>query len=178
MQSFFSLVQARRSTRKYKQEPIPEDVIKKLQQVLLMSPASKRSNPWEFIFVDDAELLTSLAECKPHGASFVKDAPLAVVVIADPTKSDVWVEDTSIASIYVQLAAEDLGLGSCWVQVRKRTHASGVMSSEVVKALLQIPSNFEVESIISIGYKNESRSEFDLEKLQYDKLHTNMYVTK
>ncbi|HPM13059.1 MAG TPA: NAD(P)H nitroreductase, partial [Bacteroidales bacterium] len=67
---------------------------------------------------------------------------------------------------------------SCWVQVRKRTHASGVMSSEVVKALLQIPSNFEVESIISIGYKNESRSEFDLEKLQYDKLHTNMYVTK
>jgi len=178
MQSFFKLAQTRRSTRKYKLDAIPADVIKKLQQVLLMSPASKRSNPWEFIFVDDQELLASLAECKPHGASFVKDAPLAVVVIADPTKSDVWVEDTSIASIYVQLAAEDLGLGSCWVQVRKRTHASGVMSSEVVKALLQIPSNFEVESIISIGYKNESRSEFDLEKLQYDKLHTNMYVTK
>jgi nitroreductase len=178
MESFFKLAQVRRSTRKYKPDVIPVDIITKLQQVLLMSPASKRSNPWEFIFVDDKEILTLLADCKPHGASFVKDAPLAVVIIADPAKSDVWVEDTSIASIYVQLAAEDMGLGSCWVQVHKRMHASGEMSSEYIKKILGIPQHFEVESIISIGYKNETRSEFDLEQLQYSKIHTNTYSPK
>lgn len=176
MESFFTLAQTRRSTRKYKADTIPNEIIEKLQHVVLMSPASKRSNPWEFIFVQDTELLHALSECKPHGASFVKEAPLAVVVIADSAKSDVWVEDTSIASIYLQLAAEDMGLGSCWVQVRNRTHANGHMASEVVKALLQIPNNYEVESIITIGYKDEQRSQFDIEKLQYNKLHTNVFT--
>jgi len=175
MESFYQLAEKRRSIRKYTNQEISQEIIDKLLVVALMSPASKRSNPWEFIVVNSPELLEKLAECKPHGASFIKEAPLAIVVIADSAKSDVWVEDTSIASIYLQLAAEDMGLGSCWVQVHKRKHASGIDSSEFVKELLQIPSNFEVESIISFGYKNEERQAFDTTKALYERIHTNKF---
>jgi septum formation protein len=60
------------------------------------------------------------------GAAFLADAAMAVVVMADPLASDVWIEDASIASIMIQLQAEDLGLGSCWIQVRERFTATGI----------------------------------------------------
>lgn len=175
MNTFFSLIQRRRSIRKYKSEPISVDLKKKLQEVALMSPASKRSNPWEFIFIENKETLEKLSECKPHGAAFLKSAALAIVVIADPNKSDVWVEDTSIASIYLQLAAEDMGLGSCWIQIHKRLHSSGILASDFIKNLLNIPLEYEVESIISIGYKDEERKEFDLTKAQYERIHNEIF---
>jgi len=162
MESFLQLTQQRRSIRKYSDRAISQEIKEQIMQIALMSPASKRSNPWEFIFVENKDMLLHLSQCKPHGATFIKDAPLAVVVIADPSKSDVWVEDTSIASIYLQLAAEDLGLGSCWVQVHKRFHASGELASDYVKNVLQIPAEYEVESVISIGYKAEEKQSFDL----------------
>lgn len=59
------------------------------------------------------------------GAAFLADAAMAVVVMADPLASDVWIEDASIASIMIQLQAEDLGLGSCWIQVRERLPLPG-----------------------------------------------------
>jgi len=140
-----------------------------------MSPASKRSNPWEFIFIENKETLEKLSECKPHGAAFLKSAALAIVILADPLKSDVWVEDTSIASIYLQLAAEDMGLGSCWIQIHKRLHSSGISASDYIKDLLKIPLEYEVESIIAIGYKDEIRQEFDLNKAQIDRIHKEIF---
>ncbi|MFO7868927.1 MAG: nitroreductase family protein [Bacteroidales bacterium] len=176
MKSFFSLIQSRRSSRKFKQEPVPQDVQKNLLQAALLSPASKRSNPWEFIAIDDADTITKLSESKPHGAAFLAKAPFAVVVIADPEKSDVWVEDTSIASIYLQLAAEDLGLGSCWIQIHKRNHESGTSASEYIKQLLDIPAQFEVESIIAIGYKESDRKGAELSDLLYERLHKGSFT--
>lgn len=176
MKSFISLAQSRRSTRKFKEDTIPVEIQKKIIQAALLSPASKRSNPWEFIIVDDKNIRTKLASAKPHGGSFIADCPLAIVVCADTQKSDVWVEDTSIASIYIQLAAEDLGLGSCWVQIHQRQHESGEMASEYIKKLLNIPQNYEVESIIALGYKAEEPKPADLEKLLYDRIHTNTFT--
>ncbi len=175
MKSFLSLAQARRSTRKFTEDAIPQETLQKILQGALLSPASKRSNPWEFIVVDDKELLLQLSTAKPHSGTFIKDCATAIVVCADTQKSDVWVEDTSIASIFIQLTAEDLGLGSCWVQIRKREHESGEMASEHIKKLLQIPEHYEVASIIAIGYKADERKPADLEKLMYDKIHTNTF---
>ena len=67
---------------------------------------------------------------------------LAIVVMADPLASDVWIEDAAIASIMIQLQAEDLGLGSCWVQVRERFTATGMPSDEFVHGILDIPCSF------------------------------------
>jgi len=175
MNSFHSLAQSRRSTRKFTGEKVSAEQLETLLQTVLMSPASKSSNPWEFVVVQNAETIQQLADCKEHGAALLKTATLAIVVCADPQKSDVWVEDCSIASIYLQLAAEDLGLGSCWVQVRKRFHKSGILAADYVKQVLNIPENIEIESIIAIGNMEERRKEFDLSKALVERVHWEKY---
>ena len=90
---------------------------------------------------------------------------------ADPLVSDVWIEDASIASIIIQLQAEDMGLGSCWVQVRERFTASGMPSDEYVREV-------QVLSVVAIGHKGMERKPFSEEHLQWEKVHINKYGGK
>ena len=70
------------------------------------------------------------------------------------------------------MVAEDLGLGSCWVQIRNRfTKNHKISSNDYVKEVLHIPDTYAVEAIISIGYKVDERKPFDEEKLQTEKIH-------
>jgi nitroreductase len=140
-----------------------------------MSPSSKRSNPWQFIVVEDKETLEQLSHCKEMGASFLKDAALAIVVMADPLASDVWIEDAAIASLMIQLQAEDLGLGSCWIQVRERYTATGMPSGEFVHGVLDIPLQLQVLSIVAVGHKGMERKPFNEEHLQWEKIHLGKY---
>ena len=126
MEQFSDLIKNRRSMRKFTGEEVNQEEVVTLLKAALMSPSSKRSNCWQFIAVDDKETLEKLSHCKEMGAAFLAEAALAIVVMADPLASDVWIEDAAIASIMIQLQAEDLGLGSCWVQVRERFTATGM----------------------------------------------------
>lgn len=178
MNSFSELIKTRRSMRKFTDEELSQEQVVELMKAALMAPTSKRSNAWQFILVDDKETLKKLSLCKEHASQFIADAALAVVVTADPLASDVWIEDASIASIYLQLQAEDLGLGSCWVQVRERCTANGTDSGEYVHQVLDIPLQLQVLSIIAIGHKGMERKPFNEEHLQWDKIHLNKYGGK
>lgn len=149
------LLRKRRSVRRFDARPVEQEKIDTLIEAVLRSPSSRGLNPWEFVVVRDREMLSRLAQAKPHGASFIKNAPLAIAVCADPARCDVWVEDCSIAAILLHLAATDLGLGSCWVQIRLREHGDGRMSQEYVADLLGLPQGMVVEAIIAIGYPAE-----------------------
>ena len=140
-----------------------------------MAPSSKRSNPWQFIVVEDKEMLQKLAHCKNRGSAFLEGCSLAVVVCADVMASDVWVEDASVASIYMQLQAEDLGLGSCWCQIRNRVTEDERDSNDYVRFLLQIPYQLDVLSIIGFGHKDQVRKPFDESHLQWEKIHLGKY---
>ncbi len=172
---FLSLVQKRRSIRQYLEKPVEKEKIELLIEAALRSPSSRGFNPWEFIVVTDRGLLEKLSKAKMHGASFLKNAPLGIVVCADPEKCDVWIEDASIASIFLHLAAESLGLGSCWIQIRMRMHDQTKTSKEYVQKLLNIPENLNVESMIAIGYPAESKPPHSKEHLQYKKVYYNEY---
>lgn len=161
--------------RKFTAEELTQDEVVILMKAALMAPTSKRSNAWQFILVDDKEKLKELSLCKEHASQFIADAALAVVVTADPLMSDVWIEDASIASIYLQLQAEDMGLGSCWVQVRERYTATGMASDEYVRSVLDIPLQLQVLSVIAIGHKGMERKPFDEEHLQWEKIHLNKF---
>ena len=100
---------------------------------------------------------------------------IAIVVLADPLASDVWIEDASIASILIQLQAEDLGLGSCWIQVRERYTATGMPADEYIHGVLDIPLQLQVLSIIAVGHKGMERKPFDESKLLWEKVHLNKY---
>ena len=172
---FLSLVEKRRSIRRYEDKPVEPEKIDRLIEAALRAPSSRGFNPWEFVVVADGVLLEKLSKAKPHGASFLKDASLGIVVCVDPEKCDVWIEDASIASIYIHLAAESMELGSCWIQIRKRMHDQTKTADQYIRELLNVPENLNVESIIAIGYPAEMKSPHSKEDLQYDKVHYNVY---
>ena len=178
MGNFSELIKTRRSMRKFTSEELTEDEAAALMKAALMSPSSHRSNGWQFVVVDDKETLVKLSQCKESGAALIADAPLAIVVMADPLASDVWIEDASIASIMIQLQAEDLGLGSCWVQVRERYAADGTSANEIVHEILDIPLQLQVLSIIAVGHKGMERKPFNEDHLQWEKIHINRYGGK
>ena len=175
MKDFASLIKDRRSTRKFTSQLLNPTQVEKILRAALMAPASKRKNPWQFVVVEDKEMLQKLAACKPHGAAFLEKCALAVVVLGNVMESDVWIEDTSIASIFMQLQAEDLGLGSCWCQIRNRQYDEDVDAAQYVRNLLDIPYKLEVLSIIGFGYKDQVNKPFDESKLQWEKIHLGKY---
>ncbi|WKY48699.1 nitroreductase family protein [Eubacteriaceae bacterium ES3] len=175
---FNELAKSRRSIRKFKKQSVESGKIQELLNAALMAPSSRSRCPWEFIVIDDQDVLSKLSTCREHGASFLENAPLAVAVIADIEKTDVWVEDTSIAATYIQLAAHDLGLGSCWIQVRNRYYSETVETQDFIRETLGIPKEFAVECILAVGYADEEKSPHDEASLQWNKVRYNSYEDK
>jgi nitroreductase len=169
------LIQKRRSIRKYAKKRIEPDKIHALVEAALRSPSSMGSNPWEFVVVEDPDLLDKLSKAKPQGSTFIKNAPLGVVVCADPDRSSVWVEDTSIACTYIQLTAESLGLGSCWIQIRERMHDKIKTAEGYISEVLNIPKRMKVEAMIAIGYADERKEPHSKEEVQWRKAYRNSY---
>jgi len=171
------ILRKRRSVRKFEQRSVEPEKIELLTEALVRSPSSRSINPWEFVVVDDREVIRELSKCKPHGAGFLSGASLAVVVLGDTDRSDTCIEDCSIAAITLQYAAEELELGSCWCQVRLRDHGRGRNAEEYVRELLDIPQRCLVECIIGIGYPQEEKKGHSRESLDWGKVHKNRYGT-
>lgn len=175
MTHFYDLAARRRSMRKFTEDKLCQEDLAALMGTVLMAPSSKGTCCWEFVVVDDRQLLLQLAQCKEHGAAMLADAAAAVVVLADPAISDVWVEDASVATTYLLLQAEDSGLGACWVQVRNRQTADGTPAEDVVRGILNVPSRLRVLSIVALGHKGMERKPFNPEHLKWDKIHVNAF---
>ncbi|GAB6154538.1 nitroreductase family protein [Desulfosporosinus burensis] len=168
------LLYRRRSIRKYKSTKLDVSTVQLLQNAALLSPSSRGFQPWQFVVVDDSEILAQLALAK-KGAGFLKGAALGIVILADPTISDVWIEDASIAATILHLTSESLGLGSCWIQIRERQYTETETAEQYVRRILGIPENLKVASIISIGYPDEAKTPHMEGDLGFDKVHLNKF---
>lgn len=120
-------------------------------------------------------MLAELARAKPHGSSFVGSASLAIVVCGDEQRSDVWVEDCSIAALIAHLTAHGLGLGSCWVQIRCRPHDEQRSAEQLVQQLLGIPAPLRIEAIVAIGHPAEHKPGHERRQLEVGKIHHDRY---
>jgi len=93
-----------------------------------------------------------------------------VVVCAKSDESDVWIEDCSIASIILQLTGQSLGLGSCWIQIRKRMHSASQSAEDYVKEVLCLSDDICVEAVIAFGYPDEVKPPVPEEELDHEKI--------
>lgn len=168
------LFKERRSIRIFKEEKIQKEMIQNIIRAGLLAPSSKNKKPMEVIVVEDRETLQKLKACKNKGSNGLDTAPCAIVVIGDSRKSDVWIEDASIASSYMQLEAESLGLGSVWIQIRKRQSDYDDSEKEVRK-VLSIPEGYGVLNILAVGYKAENKNPYDESDIDYSKVHYEKY---
>ena len=170
MTDFKALVQNRRSHRKFTQEEINGEDLRLILRAALMSPTSKNQRNWQFVVVDDPVLLEKLSDAKELGAAFIKGAPVAVVVVGNTTENDCWIEDCSIASISMQYQAEELGIGSCWAQMRGRGLNDGTSADDVIRGLLNMPADLSVLCVIAFGHKADERKPQNEEKLKWEQV--------
>ena len=175
MESFSDLVRLRRSMRKFTDEQLSPEQVTTLLKSALMSPSSKGKHAWHFVVVDDKAMLEKLSLCKAQGSDFLSGAAMAVVVVGDPSESDVWIEDASVAATVLLYQAEDLGLGACWIQVRDRYTEEGEPADNIVRYLLDIPEPLRVVAIVAIGHKGMERKPFNEERLLWDKVHVDKF---
>ena len=151
------LMRNRRSIRKFLDKPIEPIKMDSILECALRSPSSMGRQPWKIIVVQDKNLLDKLSWAKPSGGFFVKEAAVAYVVAGYPQITPIWIEDCSIVSTVIQLEAESLGLGSCWVQIRGRMHDDDTSASDNIKSVLELDTDCEVLCIIAVGYKGENK---------------------
>lgn len=167
---FHQMLLERHSIRRYTDQPVSADDVKTIIEAALLSPSSKSVRPWQFVVTDDRDTLMALSRCKERYQTSIAGAAFAVVVTADPGKSDCWLEDASIAANQMHLQAAALGLGSCWVQVMGRDNGPEP-SEDIVRGVLGIPEYMPVVCIMTFGHPDEQRKPVDPSRLQWEKVH-------
>ena len=175
MTDFKNLALMRRSHRKFTNEEISADDVRLILRAALLSPTSKSQRAWQFVVVDDPLDIEKIADAKDLGSQFLKGAPLVVVVLGDPMQNDCWVEDGSIAAISMQYQAEELGLGSCWAQMRGRGLSDGTTADTVIRGVLDIPDNLNVLCVIGFGHKADERKPQNEDKLKWENVHVGKF---
>ena len=175
MNNLLELMTNRRSVRKYSQEQVTDEQIKKIITAALLGPSGHSKYPCEFIVVKNRETLEKMSHCRVGVAKMLSNASCAIVTIADRDKSDTFIEDSAISMMNMHLMAAELGLGSCWIQLRIRQAEDGRDSEIFVRDLLNIPDNYLCQAVLSIGNLEKSPKPHDLEKLHYDKIHSEKF---
>jgi nitroreductase len=156
---FKDLIEKRRSIRKYKNEALKKEEIESIVSAGLYSPTAKNRKCLHFIIIEDKDKLELLSRSKERGASFLKDAACGIAVVSDmDIAPNTYRQDASIAAIMMQLQAEDLDIGSCWINVNGFKDEQGRSTQELVKEILAVKENYNVECILSLGYKDEEKS--------------------
>ena len=168
------LLSKRRSIRKFTSQAVSDEHLEKLLAAALLAPSSKDTRPVELVAVRDKGMIAALAACRDSGTMPLHTAALVLAVTADTGKADVWVENASIAAILVQLEAENLDLGSTWVQTRLRTNGEKSAEAEVRKTL-GIPENFGVMCLLAIGHKDEVKQPRQLDAADWTRTHNERF---
>ncbi len=146
----------RRSVRKFTDRKVDRQTIDKILEAALTAPSSKNTRSSRFMVVDDPTMLERISQMRDSGSAFVKNAPMAVIVLGDTALTDLWVDNCAISATILQLAAEEQGLGSCWVHVngrpRKKDAPDMGTAAEYLRKLLPIPASWSPLCVVALGY--------------------------
>lgn len=137
------LLKKRRSVREFASKPISKEVLEKIVDAGRFAPTARNVQPWEFVAVTNEETLKKIAGITEHG-KFIASAGACILVFSQDTKY--FLEDCSAATQNIMLAAEALGIASCWVAGDKKPYAGEF------NLLLGVPADCKLVSIIALGY--------------------------
>lgn len=164
---------SRRTIRKFKEKKVEKEVIMELMKTALVSPSGRNRKPYEFVVIDDKEIIKKLSVAKESGATFAADAPLMIVILGH--ENPTWDDDCAIASTIIQLKAHDLGLGSCWIQTKEKVDSEGNATDENIKKILGAPSELKVHNMMALGYPDEEKPAYTDADVDMAKLHFNKF---
>lgn len=136
-------IRTKRAVRKFLDKPLPEDLIRRILNAGRRSQSSKNEQTWQFIAVRDKTILTALSECG-QWAGHLAGAALGVAILTpDPAGKFQIMFDAGQAAAYMQLAAWEIGVGSC---------LASIYESERAREILGFPSEWHLHIALSFGY--------------------------
>lgn len=163
----------RTSIRNFTSQAVPEELKSALIHAGMAAPSGVNKQPWEFILIDDSEILTHLATSLPY-AKMAAQAPMAIVVCGNSERflkgddSTLWVQDLSAASENILLAAHAFGLGAVWTCLYPHTDRM-----ESARQILNLPEGIIPFNLIPVGYP--AKIHVPIEKWHSDRLHHNKF---
>ncbi len=161
----------RTSVRKYTREPVSEDALTAILHAAMAAPSGMNKQPWEFIVIDDRELLKKLADVLPY-AKMAAEAPVAVLVCGNKERilsgvdDNLWEQDCSAATENILLAAHSLGLGAVWTCLYPHEERM-----DPVKNILNIGDKLIPFNLIPIGHPEHEHPVID--KWHPERIHIN-----
>ncbi|MEO0075389.1 MAG: nitroreductase family protein [candidate division WOR-3 bacterium] len=150
---FYQVIKNRKSIRKYKPNPIAEDILNRILEAGRLAPSAKNIQPWKFIVIKDQNIKEKLVSaCRNQ--EFIAQAPIVICAVA--LEKIAWGKmggywssypvDVAIALEHIILAATNEGLGTCWI---------GAFEENEVKHILAIPDDVKVIALTPLGYPDQ-----------------------
>jgi nitroreductase len=147
-----ALLKGRRSIRRYRPDPVPDDMIGQLLEAGQWAPSASNRQPWQFIVVRDEAILKQVAQ---HAAYYfirwahVAEAPLLIVLCGEARNRiyrQFLHEDIGLAGSQIMLQAHALGLGTCWI---------GGLDRKAIADVLKVPEHIDIVGLLTVGFPAE-----------------------
>lgn len=156
---FLEVIEKRKSVRKYADRPVEREVLDAIVKVAQTAPSSRNSKSSAFMIIEDRDTIDALSLMRDYGASPLKSAQAAIVVMGDTSKTDLWVDNCAISATFIQLAVTAMDLVSCWIHVndrpRLKDEPQGARADDYVAELLGIKDGLRPYCVVAIGYPQE-----------------------
>lgn len=156
---FLQVIEKRKSVRRYSDRPVEREILDAIVKVAQTAPSSRNSKSSAFMIIEDRDTLDALSQMRDYGASPLKSAQAAILVMGDPSKTDLWVDNCAISATFIQLAVTAMDLVSCWIHINGRPvlkdEPQGAKAEDYVTDLLGIKDGLKPYCVVAIGYPEE-----------------------
>ena len=159
----------RRSIRRYTGEPVSDADLKDLLKAAMAAPSAGNEQSWEFIIVNDRQLLTEITKVHPYSAMLL-EAPMAIIVCGNLNNEmykGYWVQDCSAAIENILIAAQSKGLGTVWLGVYPKEERV-----DAIRKIFSIPEHMIPLNVIAVGPPAEKKGpseRYDEKKIHFNK---------
>jgi nitroreductase len=148
-------IKERRSIRAYTAREVSDVDIERLLEAARWAPSAGNTQPWAFVVVKDSETKRKLSSAALN-QTHIQEASVVIVVCADAARSGrvygsrgerlYSIQDTAAATQNILLAAQELGLATCWV---------GAFRDDEVAEAVKAPGNLRPVAVVAVGYAAE-----------------------
>ncbi len=160
---FLEVIEKRHSVRKYSDRLVEKELLDAIVKVAQTAPSSRNSKSSAFMIIEDRDTLDALSQMRDYGASPLKSAQAAIIVMGDESKTDLWVDNCAISATFIQLAVTAMDLVSCWIHINGRPclkdEPQGAKAEDYVRELLGIREGLRPYCAVAIGYPEEVPAE-------------------
>ena len=161
--SIYEMIISRRTIRKFKQEKIDHEMLKKIVNAGRLAPSAANLQPLEYLIIDDEELkkkvfpnLAWAGYIKPEGDPGEDERPVAyIIILADKKINPAPERDIGASVENMNLISQEEGIGCCWI---------GAFKAKEINNIIGVPANLSAELILAMGYPLEKPVSEDIEK--------------